>query len=73
MSFFIIFYLFISRLKRHKMNIFLVSLTLFGLSYAYNQDLTSSINYETISKNDFEFLNNNKLFILIACNYIIET
>jgi len=52
------------------MKIFILSLTLFGLYNFHCQDITSSINYETISKNDFEFLNKNKLFILIACNYL---
>jgi len=52
------------------MRLILVSIICLGFLSFYTQVKTTSIDYETISKDDFDFVKNNKLFLLIACMYL---
>jgi hypothetical protein len=52
------------------MRLILVSLICLGFLNFYIQEKTTNIDYETISKDDFDFVKNNKLFLLIACMYL---
>ena len=52
------------------MRLILVSIICLGFFSFNSQEKTTSIDYETISKDDFDFVKNNKLFLLIACMYL---